>query len=332
MSTDMIEDDKDLPDVEALANEPEIAPQRKTVEDFAGMITASWQKSVTTILECAELCWLAWRQLSQSDFQKLIKMLPFNKATFTKLKNMGSDPRMREHADRLPPNWTIISDLQRLPAPAFAKALEQGVVSPRLQRAALKKWVIENGGAPARSRAPALSTLPFDFVAGVRVPFGYPDERQTELLQALDDMCKKFEVQLVSQQNAILARALGFMKAEAATIVRKERMRRRAEAGKHQKASSWPFDWNETDVAKARSHDDIKHMFQQLNMDIDYKRIAALAMERVAARLARAAEIALRDDVPKRTPEEIQAEMKEMFAKVPKPRYLRRRNRVTDFK
>ena len=321
----------DTSEFETLVNAPVIIPKRKTVEDFAGLISASWQKGVITILECAELCWLAWQQLSQGELQKLIRMLPFNKATFSKLKNMGSDPRMREHADRLPPNWTIISDLQRLPESAFAKALEEGVVSPCLQRAALKKWTEANAVGPKRPRAPGVSALPFDFFAGVRVPFGYPEARQSDLLSALNEMCKMFEVQLVSQEDAVLAQALGFMKTEAAKIIRLERMGRRSAASKHQKASSWPFDWDESHVAQARSPDDIKHMFQQLKMDVDYEALAVRARERVAQRVARAAGVEADDGIPFATDEEMFEDLKEQLAKKRKPPFLHRRKRVLDF-
>jgi hypothetical protein len=321
----------DTLDFEALVNAPVVIPERKTVEDFAGLISASWQKGVITILECAELCWLASRQLSQDELQKLIRMLPFNKATFSKLKSMGSDPRMRENADRLPPNWTIISDLQRLPEPAFAKAISEGIVSPSLQRATLKKWAAANGAAGIRATTPTLATLPLDFFAGIRVPSGYPEERHSELLSALNSMCKLFEVQLVSQQDAVLAQAFGFMKAEASKIIRRERVGRKSAASKHQKASSWPYDFTEADVAKAKSPDDIKFMFQQLNMGIDYEALVVRAHQRVAQRIARKADLQMDDGTSKSTKEEMLEHYKEYLARKPKPPYLWRRKQVTDF-
>jgi hypothetical protein len=154
---------------------------------------------------------------------------------------------------------------------------------------------------------------------------------QSDLLSALKEMCKIFEVQLVSHEDAALAQVLRFMKADAAKTIRYERLGRRSLASKHQKASSWPYDWNETDLAKARSPDDIKFMFQQLKMDVDYEALAARARERVAQRVAKAVGVEADDGIPFATDEELFQDLKEQLAKKRKPSFLQRRKQLLDF-
>jgi hypothetical protein len=321
----------DTIDFEAPLNTPVVIPERKTLEDVAATISSSWQKGVPPIMECADACWQASLLYFGSDRKKLIGLLPFNKAMFSKLARIGADPKLREHVDRLPPNWTILYDLQSLPRATFDKAVSEGIVSPSLQRATLKQWAAANGVASTKATTPTLATLPFDFFAGIRVPSGYHEERQSELLSALQAMCKLFEVQLVSQEDAVLAKALGFMKAEAAKIIRQERVGRKSAASRHQKASSWPYDWNEADVAKAKSPDDIRFMFQQLNMEIDYEALVVRAHQRVAQRIARKADLEMDDGTSKSTKEEMLEHYKEYLARKPKPPYLWRRKQVLDF-
>ena len=173
---------------EVLANAPLAIPKRATVEESAAEIGCWWQKAVPAIMACADACLQATRQFTGSELQKLIGLLPFNKASFSKLTSIGADPRLHEHADRLPPNWTILYDLRCLSSPMFDKALADGVISPSLQRAKLKKWVAAHGVTSTRATTPTLATLPLDFLAGVRVPSGYPEARQSELLSALNEI------------------------------------------------------------------------------------------------------------------------------------------------
>jgi hypothetical protein len=177
-------------------------------------------------------------------------MLPFSKSTFSKLSAIGWDERIHRMADRLPPNWTIIADLQRLPDATLTKADEAGIITPKLQRQGLESWLKANDALPARSKKIPLPSLPIGFEAGVRVPHGYPEDRLEELHAELGTLCERFEVQLVRKLDQELERVFGFIKARAAKIIKQERLGRRSGSRYRDKSGSWPYDWDETDVAR----------------------------------------------------------------------------------
>ena len=275
-------DDDDLAQFERMATENVTiyVEKRNGAEEFRIRICAAWQKSVQAILETTLLLREARRTLNTYEFRELQSKLPFSKGTLSKLEGIAGDERIHGMADRLPPNWTIIADLQRLSDPNLKKADEAGIITPKLQRQSLRSWLEANEALPARSKKIPLPSLPIGFEAGIRVPHGYPEDRLEELHAELGAFCERFKVQLVLQLDEELARTLGFIKAQATKVIKRERLSRRAVARKQDKAASWPYDWNETDVADARSSDDVKHMFQQLEMLQDFDMIEQKARDR----------------------------------------------------
>ena len=65
-------------------------------------------------LETARLCAEAEKKLRPEEKNKLFKDLDFNKATFSKLAKIGSQPRLQTEAVKslLPPNYTIVYDFR----------------------------------------------------------------------------------------------------------------------------------------------------------------------------------------------------------------------------
>lgn len=328
----MNEDDENV-DFEALVNDdtPMVIPKRRGVEDYRLLISAAWQKAVPSILETAVLCRDAAYWLTPGELRDLKQQLPFTNATYSKLKTMGDDKRLHRIADQLPASWTIISDLQRLSDATLNKAVQERVITPSLQRQQLRGWLAANNALPKRAKVPSLASLPLGFQAGIRVPHGYPEERLDDFRSALEGLCNTFGVQLVRQEDQELARVLGFIKAEAAAAIKKERLARRAVARKHDKAGSWPFAWSEVSVGEARTADDVKFMFQQLEMEHVFDVIIERARNRLARRL-HDAELRERSEAePPQTPDQVVAEIREALANVRRPSFLLRRRKVLDF-
>jgi hypothetical protein len=234
-------------------------------------------------------------------------------------------------ADQLPPNWTIIYELHLLSNGMLKKAEEAGIITPKLQRQDFKSWLKANDALPARSKKIPLPSLPIGFEVGIRVPHGYPQDRLEELHTALGALCAQFGVQLVRQVDEELERVFGFIKVRAAAAIKLERLGRRAAARRQDKAASWPYDWDETDVADARSPDDVRFMFQQLGMVQDFAVIEEDARHRSAHRLHLSKLRAASEAEPKPTPEETVAVLKEALANLPSRKLLRRRKLVVDF-
>ena len=327
------EDDDDIALFERMATENAtiFVEKREGVEEYRLKICAAWQKSVYSILETARLLREAKRMLTASEFRELKFKLPFSKGTISKLDGIAGDERIHRMADRLPPHWTIIADLQRLPDATLKNADEAGIITPKLQRKRLQSWLKANDALPARSKKIPLPSLPIGFEAGIRVPHGYPEERLEELHAELGALCAQFGVQLVRQFEEEQRRTFGYIKAQAAKVIKQERLSRRAVARKQDKAASWPHDWDETDVADARSPDDLRFMFQQLGMELDFDVIEQKARDRLASRLHWTSLRAASEAEPKPTAEEEIAAMKEALATVQQRRFLRRRKRVLDF-
>jgi hypothetical protein len=327
------EEDDDLAFFERIANDdtPEVIEKREGVEEYRLKISAAWQKAVQPILETARLCRETKFMLTPFELRELKAKLPFSPATFSKLDGIAGDERINRMADQLPPNWTIIYDLHLLSNGMLKKAEEANIITPKLQRQVLQSWLKANDALPARSKKIPLPSLPIGFEAGIRVPHGYPEDRREELHTALGALCAQFEVQLVRQLDEELARVLGYIKVQATKVIKQERLSRRAVARRQDKAASWPYDWNETNVADARSPDDVRFMFQQIGMELDFDVIEQKARDRLARRLHWAGLRAASEAEPKPTAEEEMAELKEALANVPSRKFLRRRRSIVDF-
>jgi hypothetical protein len=305
--------------------------KRDGVEEYRLKISAAWQKAVQPILETARLCRETKFMLTPFELRELKAKLPFSKATFSKLDGIAGDKRIHRMADQLPPNWTIIYDLHLLSNGMLEKADEAGIITPKLQRQDLQSWLKAKDALPVRAKKIPLPSLPIGFEAGIRVPHGYPEDRREELHAELGALCAQFEVQLVRQLDEELERVFGYIKVRSAKVIKQERLSRRAVARRQDKAASWPYDWDETDVPDARSPDDVRFMFQQLGMELDFNVIEQQARDRLSRRLHWAGLRAASEAEPKPTAEEEMAELKEALANVPSRRFLRRRKSLLDF-
>ena len=71
---------------------------QSTIQDYAKAINSSWHKTTDSVLETARLCAEAEKKLRPEEKNKLFKDLDFNKATFSKLAKIGSQPRLQTDA------------------------------------------------------------------------------------------------------------------------------------------------------------------------------------------------------------------------------------------
>ena len=88
------------------------------------------------MLETARLCAEAEKKLTTDQKNKLFRDLDFNKATFSKLAKIGSQPQLQTDAVRslLPPNYTIVYEVAKLPESDLRVAIKEGVISPKMSR------------------------------------------------------------------------------------------------------------------------------------------------------------------------------------------------------
>ena len=116
--------------------------------DYAKAINSSWHKTTDSVLETARLCAEAEKKLSTDQKNKLFKDLDFNKATFSKLAKIGSQPRLQTEAVKslLPPNYTIVYEVAKLPESDLQVAIKEGIISPKMLRSDLDAWLEKRMG------------------------------------------------------------------------------------------------------------------------------------------------------------------------------------------
>ena len=128
-----------------------------TIQDYAKAINSSWHKTTDSVLETARLCAEAEKKLRPEEKNKLFKDLDFNKATFSKLAKIGSQPRLQTEAVKslLPPNYTIVYEVAKLPESDLQVAIKEGVISPKMLRSDLDAWLEKRMGKVPTSESRA---------------------------------------------------------------------------------------------------------------------------------------------------------------------------------
>src|SRR6478672_13822855 len=103
-----------------------------TIQDYAEAIKSCWRKTTESVLETASLCAEASEKLKNQDKAALIKNLDFSSATFSKLVKIGRDPRLRSDPIKslLPPNYSIVYSVAKLPADDLDQAIKDHIISP----------------------------------------------------------------------------------------------------------------------------------------------------------------------------------------------------------
>ena len=110
------------------------APAPVTHEVFAKRIQMSWQKRTSSIFAVAEACNEANAQLVGKPKKNLFDALPFSKATFVKLSQIGGDSRLRGITDRLPASFSIIYEITLLSDEQFGQAVASNKIRPKVRR------------------------------------------------------------------------------------------------------------------------------------------------------------------------------------------------------
>jgi hypothetical protein len=106
-----------------------------------------WAKSVMTILDLARICADASAKLSDEDFIRLEKSLPFGPAKMTMLRRIGGDPRLFEKdvMQHLPPSYSIIYQVHLLNDDELKHAIESRLLRPSVRREQIEKLRLKRG-------------------------------------------------------------------------------------------------------------------------------------------------------------------------------------------
>jgi Protein of unknown function (DUF3102) len=100
-------------------------------------IAATWGKQVESIIETGQALIEAKDELKHGSFEAMIQTtLPFQASTAQNLMKIARNPVLSkaEHARLLPPSWTILYELTKLPFEVLTAKLKDGSIHPKLER------------------------------------------------------------------------------------------------------------------------------------------------------------------------------------------------------
>jgi hypothetical protein len=116
---------------------------RRTVEQWAVVINAAWQKQVGSILEFCRLVRTAREELDEhGEWSKFFnewgekKLLSFGKRTADRLIAIAEHPVLSNetHVSRLPPSWGTLYELTKIEDKALEVMLKDGTIHTDIQR------------------------------------------------------------------------------------------------------------------------------------------------------------------------------------------------------
>jgi hypothetical protein len=139
-----------------------------TREQWAALISTAHRQSVEAILKVGHLLIDAKDALEYGEFLAMIESdLPFGPRTAQMLMTVARDARLGSEAaaSYLPPSWTTLYALTRLPAGAFERGIAEGVIRPDMIRADVERLLPEaepDPEPPVIETEPDTIPLPFE--------------------------------------------------------------------------------------------------------------------------------------------------------------------------
>jgi hypothetical protein len=162
------------------SNRPPKLPQASH-QQWTKRIGAAWQKGVEAFLETGRLLIEAKDALDHGEFEAMVRLkLPFDPSVARKLMVIARHPVLsnRAHAHVLPPSWTTLYELTKLPDETLLPKTKDGSINPKIERRQVTamrpapKARIKRSGA---NNTKKLSTVPPPMPTLVRDPVA-PDE------------------------------------------------------------------------------------------------------------------------------------------------------------
>ena len=231
-------------------------------------------------METARLCAEAEKKLTTDQKNKLFRDLDFNKATFSKLAKIGSQPQLQTDAVRslLPPNYTVVYEVAKLPESDLRTAIKEGVITPKMSRGDLDAWLERRTGKvpPSDSEHPKI-------IATVEVPADYDPKKQALLEKALDKLRLQFGFSLERPRdpeemafNRMAARVDDHIRKEARRFIHTLKTSRVQAAGKisaTERKNIWPFTDDELAIAPDATWDQVKAALELVGNADEFERL-----------------------------------------------------------
>jgi hypothetical protein len=124
-------------------------------EEWSRCIAAAWAKGVEAFVETGRQLIEAKRALDYGKFLDMIENdLPFSASTAERLMAIAKNTVLSDsaHAPKLPPSWTTLYELTKLPAQKLRSLIKNGSVHPAMERRDAESLTPQ---PPARPRRPS---------------------------------------------------------------------------------------------------------------------------------------------------------------------------------
>lgn len=158
------------------------------IEEYASQYRLCIKKTAASILELACVVGEAKKDLSYEEFTKFRLSIgaPPSKDSYIKklLKIANSSSRLSSVSDSLPPNYTTLYELAKMPSDSFQKVRNDGVLSPDMTAKTLSPYLDKTESSSASANE---AVLVFKNVA--------PTQR-IDALKNLQELCNKFKIEL----------------------------------------------------------------------------------------------------------------------------------------
>lgn len=184
--------------------EPVTGTAHPTVTTFVTGIRENWTKATNAILEVAELCAKANRELNKAEKKELLKQLPFSPAAFSKLVKIGDDERLKrtDVAVCLPPNYSIIYELTALSLEDLEIGIDRGIIRPSMSRTQALELRDPTKRGPLLESEVGREAHNTSFIGGLWAHATLADEAAAELEVEIGPICEKFGVVLIKPRDA----------------------------------------------------------------------------------------------------------------------------------
>ena len=232
------------------------------------------------MLETARLCAEVEKKLRPEEKNKLFKDLDFNKATFSKLAKIGSQPRLQTEAVKslLPPNYTIVYEVAKLPELDLQVAIKEGIISPKMLRSDLDAWIEKRMG-----KVPTSDSEHAKIIATVEVPSDYDPKKQALLEKALEKLQAQFGFSLERPRdpeemafNRMAARVDDHIRKEARRFIHTLKTSRIQSAGRisaAERKNIWPFSDDEIAIAPDATWEQVKAALELVGNADEFERL-----------------------------------------------------------
>jgi uncharacterized small protein (DUF1192 family) len=197
---------------------------RRFVEEFVRLTTDCRARAVENLVASGQHLREAREELDHGEFGPMLKRIKFSEGTARKYRAISAHPVIsnRSNWNALPPSWTTLYELTKLPPDVLEARIADGTVTPDLEGTAVASLKAEPVGSRSSRRHDSQER-----VAEL--------QRENDLLRSeVEALRAELEDREASQSNgtpAVAPRVIELMTAEDRQLLEREGQRRESEDG-----------------------------------------------------------------------------------------------------